>query len=176
MSLALWSVILALFTLVVISVTAVAALIHMHHARQSNQIAALMQYRNLQEEPNVRAAFAFVYQHLSDQLHDPSFRAALEDGNFTTPALAQFVRIGLLFEDMGALVKYDILDATLVCDLWSKRIDRCWTIMRPAIEISRIKHGPALLENFEYLTVLARKWIANHPHGVFPKNVPRLHE
>ncbi|MBV8366958.1 MAG: hypothetical protein JO194_10745, partial [Candidatus Eremiobacteraeota bacterium] len=46
--------------------------------------------------------------------------------------------------------------------------------MLPYTAIARRRLGDALWENFEYLVVLSRAWMASHPHGMYPKDVPRL--
>jgi hypothetical protein len=45
--------------------------------------------------------------------------------------------------------------------------------MQDAIAIRRRRAGPSVFENFEYLYVRARGYVARYPNGVYPSHTPR---
>lgn len=77
MSLELWTTIASVGTFLVITATAVAAVIQLYHIRSSNQIAILTEFREAIEKPEFSAALDFV-RGLDDKLKDPAFRTQLE--------------------------------------------------------------------------------------------------
>ena len=64
-------------TFVVITVSAIAALMQLRHMRGSNQIIALNELRETMESPAFRAAQNFIARELPQRLQDPAVRAAL---------------------------------------------------------------------------------------------------
>lgn len=112
-------------TFIVISASAVAALIQLRHTHAGNQIAALTEVR----------------------------------------------------ETMGSkiFVKNGILNADVVCDLWSHLAIRNWNAMEPIItNRRRLLQNPGINENFEYIAAISTRWLEKHPSGAYPRNVPRM--
>ncbi len=59
-------------------------------------------------------------------------------------------------------------------DLFSRLVVHYWEILAPVIAIMRRKRGDVQYANFEYVAILARAWLEEHPSGRFPKKVPRM--
>ena len=75
---------------------------------------------------------------------------------------------------MGLFVKHRVLDADLTCDIWAYVVLRNWRALAPVIAYSRQElNNPALFENFEYLAVVAEKFIKRHA-SVYPAHLERM--
>lgn len=171
MTLELWSTIASVGTFVVISATAIAAVIQLYHLRSSNQIAILNDFRIATEDPEFRAAMEFIYA-LPSKICDPKFRASIESDPLPAEVYPLH-RVGRLYELFGFYVNRGILDADMVCDLWAPVVEGAWDSMADTIVVMRRKRGPELLENFEYLALLSKRYLA-HETSVYPKNAPRI--
>lgn len=171
MSLELWTTIASVGTFVVITATAIAAVVQLYHIRSSNQIAILNEFRIATEAPEFREAMEFL-RGLSSKLEDKAFRAQF-DQNPLPQSLYPILRIGYLYETMGSYVKRGILDADLVCDLWAPVVTGTWDRMADAIVVSRRTRGESLYENFEYLAYISERFIARRP-SYYPQGVPRI--
>ncbi len=171
MSLELWSTIASVGTFVVITATAIAAVIQLYHLRSSNQIAILNDFRIATEDPEFRAAMEFIYA-LPSKVGDREFRALLES-DALPEEFYPIHRVGRLYELFGFYVNRGILDADMVCDLWAPVIQGVWDNMADTIVVMRRSRGPELLENFEYLALLSVRYLKRN-QSVYPKNLPRI--
>jgi Domain of unknown function (DUF4760) len=178
MSLELVNTLATFGTFVVIAATAIAAIVQLRHARSSNHIAALNELRETTETPDFQAARHFVDNELAAKLQDPAFRYQIAVPSARTDETRQFLRwitaIANFYESMGILVKTGLVDANLVLEMWADIAIGAWGGLAPFTAIARRRIGDALLENFEYLTVLAQDWMAAHPKGTYPSNVRRI--
>lgn len=76
---------------------------------------------------------------------------------------------------MGATVAMRLVDGETVVREWEGLIIQTWRLLEPATVLFRRAAGDdRILENFEYLVVLANAWRAKHPNGAYPKGTPRL--
>ena len=158
-------------TFVVITASAVAAIVQLRHMQGSNQILALNEFREAFESAEIVAA-RDALQEIPLRLKDPTVRRQLERGPL--PAWIQTVMpAARLYETLGGYVKHRIVKTEIVCDLWSPVIVTAWDLLAPLIVVMRRTRGPALFENFEMLTVLCQEWNARHPSD-YPKGLRRL--
>lgn len=171
MSLELWSTIASVGTFVVITATAIAAVVQLIHIRSSNQIAILTDFRGETQNPEFREAEVFI-RSIDEKLDDPAFRALFTQEPLPA-SLWGYLRVVRLYETLGAFVKRGVLDADLVCDLWAPVVAAAWENTARATVVARRTRGPAMMENFEYLALLARRHMARHPTS-YPKNEPRI--
>ncbi len=173
MSVELLSALASVGTFVVILVTAIAAVVQLRHMRASNQIAALTEIRETMESPEFVAAVRFIGSELPVLMKDPAFPPRLHQ-RILDPDLRSINFVGNVFENLGVFVKYGIIDKQIACDLWAGPVMRSWTALAPALRIRRkVFDAPAMLENFEYLTVLCEDYDARHPEGSYPRGVRR---
>jgi hypothetical protein len=170
-SLELWTTVASVGTFVVITATAIAAIIQLVHIKSSNQIAILTDFRESTENPDFIAAMEFV-RELDTKLEDPAFRALLDE-NPLPASFSPLTRIGRLYESLGCFVKRGMLDADLVCDLWAPVVLGAWGRLAGAIVVLRRTRGSSLLENFEYLVMLSQRYVERHPSD-YPKGMPRI--
>ncbi|MGA9840037.1 MAG: hypothetical protein WBF81_06205 [Thermoplasmata archaeon] len=83
------------------------------------------------------------------------------------PEFTYVTRFVELFETMGALVKFGLLNEELVHERWMVR--SIWQFLKPTIERERrTVASPTLAENFEWLAERNRAWAerrASKPRG-----------
>ena len=173
MTLEVVNTIASIGTLLVISATAVAALVQLRHTRGSNQIIALTECREILESDKFVTAMQFVRRKLPVLLDDPEVRKRLAARPLDSDLQAINI-VGNFFESMGSFVKHDIIDAKVACDLWSGVVLSCWQALGPTLAVMRRADGPALWENFEYLAVLSEDYFAKNPGGTYPRGARRI--
>lgn len=172
MSLEMWNTIGSVGTLVVIASTEIVALVQLRHMRGSNQIAALTEIREALESPVYKAATQFITYQLPQLLEDSSVRTRLQKRPLDNE-LQPVEMIGNFYENMGAFIKYGIIDKHIALDLWCGVILENWKALEPATVIRRRTLSPVLLENFEYISVLAEDWMAYPTFSSYPKRTRR---
>jgi hypothetical protein len=176
MSLDVVNVIATVGTFVVIAASAVAALIQLRHMRGSNQITALNEFRETLESGEISDAQRFVSFVLPERMLDQAERLKM----ITLPFSGEYEKIGTianLFESLGEFVKIGIIDAKIACDIWGVVVVRNWNALSPLTTYIRTTLGiPQLWENFEYLTILAKRYLERYPNGTYPSNMPRMPE
>lgn len=171
MSLELWSTIASVGTFVVITTTAIAAVVQLYHLRSSNQIAILNDFRKVSEDVEFRDAVEFL-RDLPEKAEDSEFRRQLMTSPLMPP-LYPIYRIGRLYETLGLYVKRGILDADTVCDLWAPVVLGAWEDMADVIVVMRRTRGITAFENFEYLALLCRRYVELHA-SAYPSGEPRI--
>jgi hypothetical protein len=175
----LWSAIFSGATFVVIAVTAIAAVVQLRHLRASNQLDALLTLMELWNQPSLQDHFAYVRGKLQDELKDPSFlrelNAELEKGPLSRSEHVEFA-VADFWEQIGAFLKYDLIDERSWLDVASPQAARSWDLLLPVVEAIRQRFGPVAYENFEYAAVRARLWLDKHPDGTYPRTTPRMAE
>jgi hypothetical protein len=168
----LLSAIFAGATFVVIAASAIAALVQLRHLRASNQLAGMLEASRVWNDPTVSAWFTFVRDELPRKLEDPDFLASLLASRVDRTAHIE-LHVADYFEQIGCYVKYGLIDDRPFLDLASSRIMESWEALWPVTQLRRERSGPVAYENFEYLAVLARDWVRQHPQGAYPARTPR---
>lgn len=174
MSFEMWSAVGTIGTFLVISVTAIAALVQLRHMRGNNQIITFTELRERFESPGFEDALHFVTEVLPLRLADPNLRAELHRNPFVGEYRA-ISTVATLFEAVGTLARAGIVDKTIACRLWAGKITYSWNALAPVIAYVRhYDRLPGVWENFEYLAVLSKQYLDAHPNGEYPKNTPRM--
>lgn len=160
-------------TFVVIGATAIVALIQLRHMRNSNQIAVFTEIRHKMETPDFQDAIQFIRYELPQKLNDSTFRARLLDRTSSEGKLV--VDVGTFLDSAVApLVKHSMVDHDLACDLFYYPVVMCWDTLAPFIASSRTMLGYRMWEDFEYLTLLCKKFRARFPRGTYPRGAAAL--
>lgn len=82
--------------------------------------------------------------------------------------------VGNMFEEVGNLVKNGVVDETLLLDEYVTQVIATWQRLEPYTAMTReATNDIGMWDNFEYLTVRARAFLAAHP-TTYPKGVPRI--
>lgn len=173
MSFEAWSTVASIGTFVVITATAVAALVQLRHTRSSNQIAAITSMQQTLESDKLTRALRFVGEQLPALLADPAVRTKLGAGVFPTD-LADVRDVGNFFDLLGAFVKLDIIDRTLACDLWDGIVFRTWKQLEPVALIRRKVSYSGIWCDFEYFAVLCERSLSNRQGDYYPRGMPRM--
>jgi len=170
MSLELLNTIATLATCVIITTTAVAALVQLRHLRASNQIQGQLAINALIQGDEFRAA-RITIRTLSRMMEDPelawAFRAPLTDElpqEVVEMRLAA-ARVGSNFENIGNMVRNNLTDGRLFVEQFGNVVSEAWDLLEPYTRLRR-KTEPwhdAAWEEFEYLTILSRDWLRTHP-------------
>lgn len=173
MTLELLTALASLGTFVVITATAIAAIVQLRHMRASNQIDAINSITDFQESAHYLEALKFVNERAPELSKNPDFRKLMYM-NPSPPALQPLHTVANLYERLGALVKHGAIDADVACDLWSDTILSAWDKLQPIIAAKRHVTGPEPWENFEYLAGLCKTWIERHFGSSLPRGARRV--
>ena len=177
MTLELWNTVASTGTVVVITATAIAALIQMRHARASNQIAALAELGKAHDSPEFTAAYLFASTGLATKLKDPEFRYQVFEPKARTSEnqtlMAQLALIGNHFETLGTLAMTGLIDRKVALMLWDGPALAAWDLLGPFLAIERRRVADLWL-HFEYFVVMAQDWREKHPDGVYPPKLRHI--
>ncbi|HXW77177.1 MAG TPA: hypothetical protein VEJ20_07200 [Candidatus Eremiobacteraceae bacterium] len=175
MTLAAWSDVAQIGVFIVITVTAVAALIQVRHLRTANQGAWLQAWMRDYEGPEYREAFRFVRDELSQRLEDPAFREDLRVGRAERSKHPEIV-IANLFELWGMYFRLGAVDQRMFLAENHSVITAFWERLEPVVVLIAYRSAGNNdgFHSFEYLTVRAREWAASHHGGDYPKGASRI--
>ena len=112
MSLELWNAIGTVGTFVVITATAVAAIIQLRHLQRNNQLAGLLSVLDLFQQSHVYELIDYIRHELAVKMEDPNFRAGLA----TMPVdRREHPELHLcdLYEQVGSYVRAGLIDEEL---------------------------------------------------------------
>lgn len=161
-------------TLIVILISVVAAVVQLRHIQTGNQLQALLSLERDFRAPELQSALAYIQEQLPQRLEDPAYRRELERIGFVDPvAHPEMVACNWLNE-MGTLLKRDLVSEDTFMDLFARLIVHCWRVVSPAIAIMRRTRGDAQYHDFEYLAMRAAEWLKRHPSGIFPRKFTRV--
>jgi hypothetical protein len=158
-------------TFVVITASAIAALLQLRHTRGSNQILALTECRERLESDEFQNARLFVSRELPVLMKDPEMLKKLQERNFPAE-LRPVSDVANFFESMGAFVRFNIIDRTIACDLWCSVVLASWESILPITRIRR-RYDPGIWENFEYLAALSKQFVEQSPSS-YPRGMARM--
>lgn len=159
-------------TFVVITATAIAALVQLRHLRASNQLQGLLAVLSMPYEPLLSESFAFVTHELPKKMQDPAFRRELEEKTAPDRFIHKELRVCDYYERLGSMIKFGLFPEELYFDNSSP--ERSWQNLEPVIAIMRRRRGPGVYDNFEYLVARSREWDRRHPQGAFPADAARI--
>jgi hypothetical protein len=174
MSVDLVNAIAAVGTFLILGASAVAAVVQLRHMRSSNQLGALLALEHEFHSDALQESFRFVQNELAYKLHDRAYREELERIGFIDSRDHLEVNVLNWFNELGALLKNELVDQTAFMDLFSRLAVQYWEILAPAIAILRRRRGPAQYHSFEFLAIKARKWLSDSPQGRFPRGMARI--
>ena len=178
MSLELFNALASFGTFVVIAATAIAALVQLRHARSANLIEGISDMNRAFSSGDYQMAQTFVLTQLKQHWRDPEFRfqylnrAARSAEN--RPLITKILLVANTYEGLGLMVKRRLIDREMALDMYSGNAIAAWDALTPVAAAARHKGGRAVWENFEYLVVLSRDWVAKYPDGAYPRGVPRI--
>jgi hypothetical protein len=161
-------------TLIVILISVVAAVIQLKHIQTGNQLQALLSLEQNFRAPELQAALAYIQEELPHRLEDPAYRHELERIGFVDPVIHPEMVACNWLNEMGTLLKRDLVSEDTFMDLFARLIVHCWRVVSPAIAIMRRTRGDAQYHDFEYLAMRAAAWLKRNPSGIFPRAFTRV--
>jgi hypothetical protein len=174
MSLELWNLAASFGTFLVILVTAIAATLELKHMQARNSLQAVLTLQREFRDPEIQESLRYVQSYLPQKIRDPQYRAELAEIGFIDSRVHMEMTACNFFNQMGTLVKNDIVDADAFLDQTHRIIDQYWKLLSPIIAILRRRRGDEQYQNFEYLAALSQEWRKKHPTGIYPRGVPRM--
>jgi|SRR5215469_1626081 len=183
MSLELVTAISSVVTALVIGATAIAAMIQLRHMRMSNQITALLAIQDEFDAQDYRAADGLIRQEFPAIFEEEGFceyliavlndRETVENPRYTQARVAARL-VGNTYENLGALVKRDIIDRGVFLDVYCWIIANAWDNLEGWVALTRwAVSEPSIYENFEYIAVISKDHLAKHPE-TYPAGMRRL--
>lgn len=165
------STVAAIGTFVVIAAGTAAALVQLTHLRSSNQLQALIDLG--QDLQHLASPIGFVLHELPRKMEDPAFRRQI--GVVVDPQQHPELLVVLFLDRFGLLVKMKLIPEPFIMEFGggADAIVKCWTNLADVIAIRR-RELPNSYQNFEFLTMRARKWLDRFPNGTYPSNEPRI--
>jgi hypothetical protein len=160
-------------TFIVITATAVAAIIQLRHLRAQNQLTGLLTVLARVEDPQFNEWVDSAREMLKSRMPDPQYRCAILDGTYERRG-NPWLNLANSYDWVGSLVKHDLIPESSLLDVYSGRVIQAWEIIEGVVPLVRRRGGPSVWENFEYLVVRSHEWNARHPQGAYPKGAPRL--
>jgi hypothetical protein len=160
-------------TFAVVGGSVIAALVQLRHMRGGNQLQALLSLERDFRAPQLQAALTYVQEHLPQRLEDPAYRRDLDQLGFIDPEVHPEMVACNWLNEMGTLVKRNLVSEDTFMDLFGRLIVHCWKHLSPAIAIMRRKRGQAQYHDFEYLAVRAAAWLQRNPQGTAPRPFAR---
>jgi len=182
-SLELLNTLATLATTLIIAATAIAAMVQLRHLRASNQIAGQLALRQVLLGDEFMTALGRMRDEIPPLLSDPGFRAYVHDFHVHSipdaneryeSAYACVLTVGRNLENVGNMIRNGLTDRRIFLEQYVNLVTLAWDVAEPLIKIRReATHSDADFEDFEYLTVLARRW-ATGVRSVYPKDLPRI--
>ena len=161
----------AVGTFVVITVTAIAALIQLRHLRDSNRLQSLIEVAAQIRE--LGPQLGFIYHDLPKKMESPEFRS--EIGYVIDPKSHPELLVAIAMDQFGSLIRQGMLDETVIMEFagGAPALLRTWDNLRGVIAIRR-GVMPNAYQNFEYLAARAKRYVERFPKGKYPPSEPRL--
>ena len=174
MSLDALSAIAQIGTFVVIAATALAALIQLRHLRAANDMATSNMFIQEYEGPDLREAFSFVRTQLAQRLKDPAFRQEIRNRQLDRTKHPE-IAVCNLFDQWGGYYRHGAINRTQFMRHNAGVVTAFWKILEPVIALAAANDGAnTAFEQFEYMAVIAKDWLASHPQGDYPKGMRRM--
>jgi hypothetical protein len=172
MTLEAWNTAAAIGTFVVITASAIAALVQLRHLRTSNQLSGLVAVFEMLQDPSVRELVNFVRHDLAERMKDDEFRAGLLEIPVDRREHPEFYLCDM-YNHIGSFVRSGLIDEDTYMQTDWFNVNLYWGLLANVIAISRTNR-PYIFENFEYLAARARAWVEAHPYGDYPSTERRL--
>ncbi len=158
----------AVGTLIVISATALAAVVQLRHIRSANQLTGLLQFTETFEGDVIQGATSFITRQLSEKLRDEEFVKGLLETN-TDRREHPELRVCDFLEQQGSYIKFEMIDREQYIDLIGAYVTSMWDALREVVALRRVARDDArMYENFEYLASLTL-----HMKGADRRSNPR---
>ncbi len=162
-----------LATVVIISVSAIIAVVHLQHVRASNELEAVLALQQDFKSPEVQASLHYVQEQLPLRLQDKRYRDELAAVGFVNVERHPELVACNWFMQMGTFLKHGLITESTMMDLYARLIRYYWRALSPVVAIMRRNRGAGQYSDFEYLALRANMWLERYDRGVMPKAASR---
>jgi len=162
----------AIGTFLVITASAIAALVQLRHLRTSNQLSGLITVFGMLQDPSVRELVNFVRHELPERMQDVDFRASLLEIPIDRRKHPEFYLCDM-YNHIGSFVRSGLIDEQTFLQTDWYNVNLYWGLLAESIAMGRTNR-PHIFENFEYLAARAQAWAEAHPDGDYPRAERRL--
>jgi hypothetical protein len=169
-------------TTIIVATAAVAALVQLRHLRGANQISGQLALRQVLLDRDFLEAVGRARQEVPKLMKEPAFRKYVadyhlglaEDNERYDSLYEEILLVGRNLENIGNMVRNGLTDGRIFIEQWSPLVITAWNAIEPLLRIRRAaERADYAWEDFEYLTVLARRWIAEKG-SAYPAGVERI--
>lgn len=174
MSLEFWSTVASIGTFLVITATAIAALVQLRHLRVANQLVIWQAIATAYEGPDLRPSFDFVRSDLAHKLEDPDFRAEIRSGRLDRRKHPE-ITVCNFFDQWGVYYRGGMVDRDAFMHINNGMIVSFWDALAPVVAmLADPVHGNLSFQSFEYIAAEATRWRERHPAGDYPRSASRM--
>ena len=182
MSLELVNTLASVATTVIIAATAIAALVQLRHLRAQNQINAQLALRQVLLDRDFLQAVGRARQEVPALMREPAFRKYVadyhlglaDDDERFDPLYEDILVVGRNLENIGNMIRNGLTDGRIFLEQYAALVIIAWDATEPLLRIRRAAvRADSPWEDFEYLTVLARRWTAERGSS-YPQGVDRI--
>jgi hypothetical protein len=172
----IWSTLASVATLVVITATAIAALVQLKHIRRANQIAGLQSVFEMLQREDTRELMNFVRHDLAGRMNDEAFRASLLEVPIDRTKHPELYLCDM-YNHIGGAVRNGLIDEEIYLQTEWYNVNLYWSLLEDEIaQMRKDKRMKHTVENFEWLAAKAKAWAEKHPQGDYPSDVPRMRD
>jgi hypothetical protein len=169
-----WSAVGSVGAFLVIAISATVAVVQLRHMRAGNQLQGLLSVERDFHAPDLQEALRYAQTELPGRMQEAQYRTELATIGFIDIRRHPEMVACNWFNQMGTLVKNELVSEDAFLDLFGRLVDHYWSLLEPTIAVLRRLRGRSQYENFEYLAVRSRMWQARHRGGLYPRNAQRL--
>ncbi|HET9343372.1 MAG TPA: hypothetical protein VFO25_10705 [Candidatus Eremiobacteraceae bacterium] len=182
MTLELVNTIASVATTLIVAAAAVAALVQLRHLRAQNQISGQLALRQILLDRDMFEAVGRARQEVPELMKEPAFRRYVADYHLGLAAdnerydslYEDILVVGRNLENIGNMIRNGLTDARIFVEQYSPLVMIAWDAIEPLLRIRRAAtRSDSDWEDFEYLTVLARRWTAEKS-SAYPAGVERI--
>jgi hypothetical protein len=137
-------------------------------------IAYIQSFYSGYEGGELQPAFDFVRYELAERLKDPKFRAELRPGAFPMRTKHAEITVLNFFDLWGLYYRDGVVDRDSFMRVFGGVVVGFWDQLEPVIALISDAHGNTVCQDFEYLAVEARNWLARHPNGDYLRGAARI--
>ena len=138
---------------------------NLEHLRRTTQLEGVMKILEQFSAPEAQASANFIRTELVSRMHDASFVASGSERLVMDTSVHKELVVVRLFERVGALIKYGLIEGSVLFDIAHPFITLTWERLEESgyLAMRRKASGGPVWENFEYLYRATKRWVDRLP-------------
>jgi hypothetical protein len=145
----------AFATVVLLGLTAIAAIIQLRHLRASNELAAVLAIERDFRSPEIQSALVYVQRELAQRMEDPAYRSGLTAPGYVDEFAHPELVLCNWFNRTGSLVRAGLLKEDLFLNSFGRLVVYYWQLLGPVVAVFRRTRGDGQYAAFEFLAYRA---------------------